>query len=361
MVCRIPSRAFLLFLAIFLPICAQGQGPTLQITLSYSDHSAFGAPVGTPNADARIHTTGTTTPVRGELAAMLIHVQLQDSFGQSLAEKSPDSTGRLVFDIDQIVSNARGVDPQTFRIRVYGPNIEETNLENIDPYRGDSMLDITLRRKGEPKRESAGASVALSRLQVPKNARKESDKGDESLQAQDLSGAERHFRKAIELYPDYDLAHNNLGVVLMQTGRQDEARQHFEKAVLANDKYARAYINLGKLDLIEKKYRDGDRELRKAVQADPLNAEALMLASETALFTGQLDDAIADAKLVHSMPHENFGLAHFFAGHAYEALKKYPEAIEEYNLFLKEAPGSPNVKSARDSIAKLNQLPAPPQ
>jgi|GEM_PF-2746413 len=58
--------------------------------------------------------------------------------------------------------------------------------------------------------------------------------GNEYLKAKDWQGAERMYRKALEINPNYADAHHSLGVVLATRGRVDEAIAHFQKALEIN-------------------------------------------------------------------------------------------------------------------------------
>ena len=54
-----------------------------------------------------------------------------------------------------------------------------------------------------------------------------------------------HYRKALEIKPDYAEAHNNLGNALAGRGQIDEAIAHYRKALEIKPDYAKAHYNLG--------------------------------------------------------------------------------------------------------------------
>ena len=66
----------------------------------------------------------------------------------------------------------------------------------------------------------------------------------------DRTGAERHFRRGLELAPDNAELRNALGWTLFQAGRTDEAVAEYRRALAANPQYAKAHNNLG-LAMIE--------------------------------------------------------------------------------------------------------------
>jgi hypothetical protein len=353
---------FFVLTALMRQASAQ-QTVRLEVRLSYDDSKQFTAVNGTPGVQANTRAGGGETPVSDATAAMQIWVQLQDGFGGVVEDRNPDRDGRVFFVIQVPAREPRRQlqSSPIFRLRVYGPAIDEVILEGVDPIHGEHRVHIALHRKedeNQPKGGSASrTTVSLARLQVPPKAGKELEKGNRALKDGDLDSAVRHFQAAIEACPDYDQAYNNLGVVLMQKGRADDARRAFEKAVAVNDHFARAYTNLGKLALVQDNNTEADGFLRKSLQYEPLNPEALMLAAETALFTGKLDDAITDARVLHTLPHEKYAFGYFIAGRAYEAQAKNAEAAAEYDVFLKEEPNSPNAARAKAALERLMARP----
>ncbi len=65
-----------------------------------------------------------------------------------------------------------------------------------------------------------------------------------------IDEAMAHFRKAVEIKPDYMEARANLGAILASQGRKDEAREHYQKAlVLARRQHKTAQAEQLKLRL----------------------------------------------------------------------------------------------------------------
>jgi superkiller protein 3 len=53
-----------------------------------------------------------------------------------------------------------------------------------------------------------------------------------------------HYQKALELNPNHAEAHNNLGALLAKTGRTDEAIAHYRKALEINPEAITPFQNL---------------------------------------------------------------------------------------------------------------------
>lgn len=91
----------------------------------------------------------------------------------------------------------------------------------------------------------------------------------EAQQAKQLSQAEDLYRKAIAIDPDYSIAHNNLGNVLVGLNRYDEAEATFRKAIELDPNDAYAYSNLGNVLRELKRYDEAEAACRKAIELDP--------------------------------------------------------------------------------------------
>ena len=82
-----------------------------------------------------------------------------------------------------------------------------------------------------------------------------------------------HYRKALEINPDFAEAHNNLGLALADRGRFDEAIAYYQKALEIKPDYAEAHNNLGTV-LAGTRLDEAITEYRKALETKPDFAEA---------------------------------------------------------------------------------------
>lgn len=285
---------------------------------------------------------------------MQIRVELQDNFGSSLKDSSPGSEGKVVFNVC-----SRNI----YRVRVTGAEIEEATADNVSPGSGDRVVNLTLHRKGshEDKKKHGKGMVAATRLNIPRAAQKELDRGDAALTAGNLAQAREHFKKAIADYPQFDQAYNNLGVVLMQSGEPAKGKAAFEKAIELNPHFPRALSNLARIDLDEKRYPEGLALVQKSLASEPLNVNTLFLGVETAYFSQKFSDAIDYARKLHMLPHAGKGLAHFLCAKSLEKQDLKQQAIAEYQMFLNEDPKDPNVPQAEMAIAELQAGASVPQ
>lgn len=114
----------------------------------------------------------------------------------------------------------------------------------------------------------------------------------------DFVGAEKEFKRAIELNPNYATAHHWYGEFLLDMGRIEE----------------------------------GTAEIRRAQELDPLSLIINSMVGITYMIKGQDDLAIEQYKKTLEM-NSNFPRAHTFLAKSYENKKLFEEAINEQQIY----------------------------
>ncbi len=90
------------------------------------------------------------------------------------------------------------------------------------------------------------------------------------------------LNRALELRPDFVVAHSNLGIALRDLGRKEEALEHFQRAVELDAGFAPAQTNLGQTLL----------DLGKAEEALPHGQEAVRLDPNSAVLHHNLGNTL---------------------------------------------------------------------
>jgi TolB-like protein/Tfp pilus assembly protein PilF len=139
----------------------------------------------------------------------------------------------------------------------------------------------------------------------------------------DWAGAEREFRRALELNPSYGAAHHSYSRLLAAMGRIDEATA----------------------------------EIRRAEQVEPIS---MVLKANTGMilfFGRRYDDAIQQLQETLELD-STFGVAHWGIGLAYEQKGMYPRAIAELEKAASLSQRDPNVLSSLGhAYAVAHRLP----
>lgn len=249
------------------------------------------------------------------------------------------------------------LDPGSYRVIVSSPDLEEPREISFVINRNQTMHleTMSVRVKAPVENTSTQGSISAASLNIPSKAAQEFDKGLEAFNKKETDKAKIRFSKAVELYPRYAAAYNNLGVISMQAGNLLEGEDFFRKAVHADEHYAPPYLNLAKAIMPQNKNQEAIELLVKASSLDPLNAEILSILAMLELQTGSHSKAAANARKAHNVAHERFAVCHFIAGRALEAQNLPLQALEEYKMFLKEAPDSPSAPKVRSAMAALEK------
>jgi len=157
------------------------------------------------------------------------------------------------------------------------------------------------------------------------------------------------FRENLARNPGSALLHNNLGVILMSSGREREASAEFEAAVRQSPDNPDYHVNLGlALAQMPGRLADAVAEYQKALRADPnLYAAHLNLGLALMSMPGRRQDAIAEYQKAIAATQAtlrndpDFWQAHLNLGIAYSQIAgREADAIGEYRMALRMKPDS---------------------
>ena len=89
-----------------------------------------------------------------------------------------------------------------------------------------------------------------------------------------IDAAIESYQNAISILPNYPDAHNNLGLLLLQNQQITDAVEHFEWAVAYKPEFEVAHNNLGAALQELRKYDESINSYKKAVEINPAYAQA---------------------------------------------------------------------------------------
>jgi tetratricopeptide (TPR) repeat protein len=139
-------------------------------------------------------------------------------------------------------------------------------------------------------------TVGAAELAVPNNAKKEYGKACESLAAGKIADAEKHLRKATELFPNYSASWVLLGQILEQRPDLPGSHDACQKAAVVSPRYIQAYLCLADIAVHRGDWSDVLAQSVRAIDLDPANDAAGYVYKGCANFSlHQLPEAEASA------------------------------------------------------------------
>jgi len=137
------------------------------------------------------------------------------------------------------------------------------------------------------------------------------------------------FQHALAVTEKNYVAENNLGELLAQQGRSNEAAAHFSSALDMNPRFAHARHNMGMMLVQRGKLDEAIDEFSKAVEIDPRLVDAYNKLGAALASKGRLDEAATNfSKALEIDP--AYASAHANLGSIYEQQGKTDDAIESF-------------------------------
>jgi Tfp pilus assembly protein PilF len=202
---------------------------------------------------------------------------------------------------------------------------------------------------------ATGSSISVTSMLVPKDARKEFDKGTEDIRNKKIPSATEHLEKAVADYDKYAAAWNELGTIYSSSNEPGKARDAFGKAIAADPHYIQPYVGLAVLSIETNDYQTAIDSAGKALEMDPKIGVAQYLLALGYFRLNRMDDAEKSALQAESGPHPNFPQVHAVLADIYVQKQDYAHAAAEMRAYLKEAPTgalAPELKKNLDEINK---------
>jgi len=210
---------------------------------------------------------------------------------------------------------------------------------------------------------SGGATVSANDLEIPRDARKAFDKGQESVKKGKLEDAMKSYSKAVELYRPYASAWYELGKLQATGGDPYTARGSFGESIKADPKYVPPYLAIAEQGIDAKKWKEVAEVTDRAAKLDVFDFPQVYFFNAVANYNMKNVDAaeksIRQAERLdtrHMYPQIYFLMANIMAIH-----RDYSGAAEKFREYLKLAPNSEDSAMARKQLAQVEQITATAQ
>ncbi len=142
--------------------------------------------------------------------------------------------------------------------------------------------------------------------------------------------AEKDFQKALEIDPEFALAHDGLGLLYDLTGKREDAQKQYQKAIALNPARPDFYNNLGFSKLLAGKYVEAKSDLMKSLALQPGFRKAEANLALCCIMTNDDKKAFALLKKNHTYPAacRNMAALYKFKGDTQKALAMVEKAAK---------------------------------
>lgn len=162
------------------------------------------------------------------------------------------------------------------------------------------------------------------------------------------------YAKALKLYPDYEMAHYNMGNALVMSGqdRYDEAMLQYEQVLKLNPNNANVHNNLGNIYARQGRISEAIDQFQQASKNNPYDIAAHGNLGNLYGQQRRLPAAIEQFEEALKID-SNDAPSHYSLGCAFAIMGRTSEAIEQYQLVLKI---NPENAQARERLDRLQDL-----
>jgi tetratricopeptide (TPR) repeat protein len=119
-----------------------------------------------------------------------------------------------------------------------------------------------------------GDTVSTRDLLIPPKATKELQRSQTALHSGNIRSSAQHLQKALQIYPHYLEAHNNLGSRYIELHEYEKAAAEFQKAIDLDPRIMQPFNNLSVALFLLQRYLDAEAAARRALDLDPHNSTA---------------------------------------------------------------------------------------
>lgn len=280
-----------------------------------------------------------------------VKVRITGQTGQTL-QTFTDDQGNFIF---------RRLAGGTYFLTVDAGEDFQPAFETVDIFaRGSAPVTmpvyVQLRYKKGVAEKLGTVNAALAG--VPRPAAEQYERAVAAAQVGDAKKAVESLKKAVELHPDFGLAHNLLGVQYLQLNRPAEAAESLRHALrLAPEEFSPLF-NYGVALFYQGQHAEADKHLRKALAKRETSAAAHFFLGRVLIKERKYQEAEKELRRAVELNAREVSEAHRFLGGIYKEMGDHARAVDSLEKYLKLEPKAKDAEAIRQIIAELRAKPA---
>ncbi len=250
----------------------------------------------------------------------------------------------------------------TYVVRVMMPGRGEANLSvDLGPAQADARgrikISLNLSDSDFEFAEAArrSSSVSAAELAIPNSAWREFEGATRELEKPDPDSARARLEKAVKIAPKFGAAWNTLGTIAYQKREYPQAETCFRTALDAEPGSFTPLVNLGGVLINLGKLDEALTYNRRAVLMQPKSVLANSQLGLTYLQLGQLEAAVKYLEIARSLDPGHFTAPQLNLAQAYAGLGERGKAAGVLEEFLERHPNYASAAELRKTIESLRR------
>ena len=240
------------------------------------------------------------------------------------------------------------------RVQTYGTNyISQTKRVLLDRTRAFEQVDFVLAAKRTVSTSATTGAVFIQ--EVPEPARKEYERGVALLRKTERKQGLETLKKAIDLFPSYFDALELLGSEYVLQQEFELAIPVLTKAIEVNRRSYQSLYGLSVAQYNLKLLPQAIESMRRAITLNQKSGNANLWLGMLLRQTGKLDEAETYLKQADQLAASKSPEAHWQLALLFNQLKRYREAADELELFLKIQPDARDTELIKKLIQRFRQ------
>lgn len=327
---------------------------SLSLAVVVSAQSTRPRPSATPDASSSSSSAsgsmqGRVVLANGSPVSSAVKVTLKVTTGD-YSVLYTDQQG--MFEVDNLSPGLYTVEAEADRNQNLQPATERVQIFRNMP----AVVTLYLKEK-EAEASSKPASLVVSAgeldSKVPPKAAKEFELASRASKDNKGDEAVAHLRKAISIYPDYLMAHNDLGTHLLSAGQLEEAEGEFRRAVKIDPKAFNPNLNLAIVLVQQHRFAEAADAAERALALDAGSPAAHLYAGLAHMGVDDAERAEGELTAAYRLGGSKFALAQFHLGQIYLNKGEKALALKAFETYLRELPDAANAEQVKRLIGAL--------
>lgn len=259
---------------------------------------------------------------------------------------SVNSGQRVTFANDDGSFNFNGLEGGSYSLVIDAGKEFEIARESVFIEAGKPMSNVPvyLRMKPEANPELAG---------VPRGAIDLYVKALDAEQKKDNDKAMTLLGEAIAQHQGFGLAHNELGMLYMRSGKLDQALEEYKAAIAALPDDPFVQLNYGTALTQKKEFSEAEKQLRRALKKLDKSASGHFYLGVALIGMKNIGEAETQFQQAAKLGGDQMGAAHKYLGGILWQKGDFKRAADELETYLKLSPKAPDAEQIRGTIKQL--------